>query len=398
MSAEPLPDDVDLENAHRAAHGRPPLSAAEIAQLTPDADAQPASATTPILRLASSVTPRELEPLWPGVLWIGKPTLFAGDPGLGKSIAAIDCVARATRGTPWPCESAEREPVDALMMTAEDDIEDTVVPRLIAAGADLARISFLTGVRETDDDGASRERMLLLDEHLDVLRQSVQDRQRITKLIVVDPLSAFLGKTDSHNNAETRGLLAGLGRIATELRFALLAITHLNKASGANALYRVTGSLAFVAAARAVFAIARDPEDASRRLMLPVKCNLAPDSYGFSYSVSVADNDAPHVRWGDTRVTRAIEEVLTQAPSPREQAVIERSNDVASWLREQLAAEPQPAASMWNGAAQRGFSRRDVERTKRALGVTAEPMGYRGAWHWRLPEGRTAPAQTFTDG
>jgi putative DNA primase/helicase len=118
--------------------------------------------------------------------------------------------------------------------------------------------------------------------------------------------------------------------------------------------------------------------------MLPVKSNLGPDSSGYSYTVSVADNDAPHVRWGDERVTRTAEEVLSGAPSAREQAVLERGNDVCEWLRAALAAEPQPATSMWHQAEQRGYSRRDVERAKRKLGVTAEPLGYRGAWHWRL--------------
>lgn len=334
--------------------------------------------------IASAITPRELEPLWPGVLWIGKPTLLVGDPGLGKSLATVNIAARESRGDAWPCESEQREPGRALMLSAEDDPDDTIVPRLMAAGADLDRITFLDGVRARDERGEYRQTSVSLDQHLEALRAAFMYGSGYT-LLIVDPISAFLGRADSHNNAEVRALLATLARMAAEMRFAVLVVSHLNKMTAANAVYRITGSLAFVAAARAVFAIARDPEDGDRRLMLPVKSNLGPDTSGYSYTISVADNDTPVVRWGEGRVTRTAEEVLQAAPSSRQQAVIERGNDVKEWLRQKLAAEPQAAASMWSAADQAGYSRRDVERAKRSLGVTAEPLGYRGAWHWRLP-------------
>jgi KaiC/GvpD/RAD55 family RecA-like ATPase len=339
----------------------------------------------PVLRRAGAITPRTLEPLWGGVLWIGKPTLLVGDPGLGKSLVTVDIAARVSRGVTWPCESAPREPGNVLMLSAEDDPDDTIVPRLIAAGADLERITFLDGVREHRDDG-THEHPVSLDAHMHALRAAVS---RDVRLVIVDPVSAFLGRTDSHNNAEVRSLLAALGRLAAEMRFAVLVVSHLNKVTGTSAVYRITGSLAFVAAARAVFAIARDPEDHNRRLILPVKSNLGPDSSGYSYTVCVADNDAPCVQWGAERVTRTVEEILAAAPTPREQAVLERGHEVRDWLRAKLTHEPQQASSMWTAAEVAGYSRRDVERAKRALGVTAEPLGYRGAWHWRLPRAAT---------
>ncbi len=341
---------------------------------------------SPILRVASSITPRALEPLWPGVLWIGKPTLLVGDPGLGKSLATVDIAARESRGDPWPCETARRQPGRVLLLSAEDDADDTIVPRLIAAGADLDRITFLGGVREMDQ-GQSRHTSVSLDSHMAALRCALEHRRDYT-LLIVDPISAFLGRADSHNNAEVRSLLAALGRLAAELRFAVLVVSHLNKMTGTNAVYRITGSLAFVAAARAVFAIARDPDDHDRRLMLPVKSNLGPDASGYGYTIGVADNDAPVVRWGAERVTRTAEEVLAANPSPRERAVIDRGNDVREWLRQKLAGGAQPAVSMWSAAEREGISERDVRRAKKALGVIAEVKGFRGAWHWSLPPPR----------
>ncbi len=339
----------------------------------------------PSFRRASAIAPRELEPLWPGLLWIGKPTLLVGDPGLGKSLVTVDVAARVSRGTPWPCSSERRAPGHVLMLSAEDDADDTIVPRLIAAGADLERVTFLDGVKAFDAEGGIRDTPISLDVHMNVLQRAIQTAGPPVTLVILDPISAFLGRADSHNNAEVRALLKGLGNLAAEKRFAVLVVSHLNKASGANAVYRITGSLAFAAAARAVFAIARDPQDADQRLLLPVKSNLGPDSTGYSYRVSVADNDAPCVKWGDERVKRTAEEVLQGTTSPREQAVVERMVEVKDWLRTELA-EPRQAKVMWNIAERKGFSRRDVERAKEVLGITAQPSGFKQPWCWCLPK------------
>jgi putative DNA primase/helicase len=261
----------------------------------------------PIVRTASGIKVRELEPLWPGVLWRGKSTLLGGDPGLGKSLVTVDIAARVSRGDPWPCTSAKTEPGTVLMISAEDEPEDTIVPRLVAAGADLDRIQFFEGVRDASANGHARPEQFLLDRHVDVLRSWPDIQHKRISLVVVDPISAFMGRADSHNNAEVRALLSALGTVAAEKRFAALVVTHLNKGSGANAMYRFTGSLGFIAAARAAFAVVRDPQDQDQRLVLPVKVNLGPDSSGFSYRVSVDDNDKPIVKWGDERVTRTAE-------------------------------------------------------------------------------------------
>ena len=343
-----------------------------------------AGTTEPVTRIAKSITPKELEPLWPGVLWIGKPTLLVGDPGLGKSMVTVDIVARVTKGEAWPCNSGTCAPSDVLMLSAEDDPDDTIVPRLIAAGADLERVTFMDAVREFDREGKAHERAISLDRHIETLRAALVNHP--VKLVIIDPISAFLGTADSHNNAEVRALLAALGHLATEQRCAVLVVSHLNKGSGASAVYRITGSLAFVAAARAVYAIAKDPDDANRRLMLAIKSNLGPDAFGYSYTISVADNDAPYVRWGDERVTKTAEEILAADPTPREQAVRERSTEAQQWLQTKLQDEPQAAAAIYAAADREGISERDLKRAKRALGVTTEPMGYRGAWRMNMPD------------
>ena len=142
--------------------------------------------------------------LWPGRIALRKVSLIAGDPGLGKSLVTIDLVARVTRAMKWPSEDASAPSGRALILSAEDDPADTIVPRLMAAGADLLRVKVLDCVRELSvtgfiDRGFSLEREVqLLERELALMPDC--------RLIVVDPISAYLGGTDTHRNADVRAL------------------------------------------------------------------------------------------------------------------------------------------------------------------------------------------------
>src|SRR5690606_24293385 len=104
---------------------------------------------------------------------------------------------------------------------------------------------------------------------------------RDVRLIIIDPLSAYLGRdTDSHNEGDVRSVLSGLAALATEHRCSVLAVRHLRKSDSSSAQGKVIGSIAFTAAARAVYVVTRDPEDEDVRLVLCAKNNLAPDTAG----------------------------------------------------------------------------------------------------------------------
>jgi len=345
-------------------------------------------AAVAITRCAADIVTREIEQLWPGVLYIGKPTLLVGDPGLSKSLMSLDVAARVTTGAAWPLGGENPGPGNVLICSAEDDPEDTIVPRLKAAGADLTRIEFLEGVRELDaETGEPVDRPVVLDRHMGQIGEIAEKMQGRLKLLLVDPVAAFLGETDSHKNSEIRALLSALAHAANKYRFAVLVISHLNKSVGANAIYRISGSLAFVAAARAAFAVVRDPENAERRMMLPVKNNLAIDTEGFSYQINVSDDDTPYVAWGEEAVTSATAEQIMGSgeQTTRADAVNARVQEVIDWLKDQLQKEAQPAASLWRASEQQGFTERDVKRAKKFLGVQASIKGYQGDWHWSLP-------------
>ena len=354
-------------------------------QIASELDAAAEGPRAQVVRVAD-VQVRELEPVWPGVVWVGKPTLLVGDPGLSKSTMVCDVVARVTRHLEWPCSSGKTIDGDVLMLSAEDDIADTLRPRLEAAGADIGRVHFLESVITGNGASAQRHTWPSLVEHIGVLTEWLTAHGSV-RLLVVDPLAAYLTGADTHKQSEVRAVLGALSQMASRHRVAVLAVMHLNKGSGGNPLYMVSGSLAFVAAARAAYLVARDPQDRDQRLMLHLKNNLSRDERGFRYVVRTADNEAPYIEWNAERVEQTAAEVLAEVEeeTPRERAASAKDREAAEWLRRELAHGPVEAASIYRRAESAEIGERPLKRATRILGVLKEPKGFRGAWHWTLP-------------
>jgi hypothetical protein len=293
-----------------------------------------------------------------------------------------------TSGGLWPSDGTRAEQGAVAFLTAEDDAADTLVPRLKAAGADLARCHVLDAVHVTDCDGLPIPRGFELSRDVGALAETLV-RLGDVRLLVIDPITAYLGSVDSHRNADVRALLASLAAMAARLGVAVVVVSHLTKAGGADALSRVTGSLAFVAAARAAWLVVKDPHSA-RRLFLGMKNNLGPDGSGLSFDIEPATVDdgieTSRVVWHAEPVTMTADDALAArgGTDRREGAPQRRQAEI--WLAEELSDGPVPSDELLTAAAQVGISRRTLFRAKDALGVVASKGAFKGGWAWRLPD------------
>lgn len=326
----------------------------------------------------------EAEPirwLWRGWLARGKIHILAGSPGTGKTTIALKLAAAVSTGGELP-DGTRAEQGNVVMWSGEDGISDTLVPRLIAAGADRERVYFVTGVT----DGLNQR---AFDPARDV--QALYDAiQGIggAALIVVDPIvNAVAG--DSHKNAETRRGLQPLADLAEMFDAALLGITHLTKGTaGRDPVERVTGSLAFGAVARIVMMAARKQteDDADARVFCRAKSNIGRDGGGFAYSVRpvIIEHgggiETSTVDWGEP-LEGSAREIMADDDAPAET----KAEDAETFLKSLLGYGPAAADEVKKEAQAHKIAWRTIERAKKALGVRSRKAA--GGWEWSIPGG-----------
>jgi putative DNA primase/helicase len=258
--------------------------------------------------------------------------------------------------TPNDPAPPRRPPGSVLLLNAEDVLAGTVLTRLEALGADCEKIVAIPSFLGSSRDGAvPRDHELRRD--LSRLR-SLLDTLPDCRLIVVDPISAYLSG-NGNTSGEIRSLLVPLAELAEERRLAMLAVSHLRKQHG-SAIYRTMGSLSFITAARAAWAICEDPADSDRRLMLPVKCNLTRRATGLAYKIESLHADDPSeeapptIRWSDESINLSADDGLLGRIRPLGRPKCERG-EAAHWLQTALAAGPRPTTEVEKEAVANGF-------------------------------------------
>ncbi|MBN2701177.1 MAG: AAA family ATPase [Methylothermaceae bacterium] len=326
-------------------------------------------------RQFASIEPQEIQWLWPTRIALGKLTLFAGDPGLGKSMLSASLAAYVTTLREWPDGAECEHPGDVVLISAEDDPADTLRPRLDAAGADVSRVHLLEYIEEETKEKIKRRSFSIADvEALDGLMSKIK-----AKLIVIDPISAYLDGTDSHKNADVRALLTPLADLAASRGVAIVGITHLNKGGG-SAMYRSMGSLAFVAAARAAYMVAKDPDEPERRLILPVKNNLGDDRTGLAYEIVTGENGAPMVRFEEGIIETTADEALMPDENRSE------LEDAEEFLLETLKHGERQSTEIIKEAKQAGIAEKTLRRAKTKLRIKSAKQEISKKWVWRLSE------------
>jgi AAA domain len=340
------------------------------------------------------VEPQQTEWLWRARVPAGKLTLFAGDPGLGKSQIAIDVAARITVGGDWP-DGGNAPLGNVIILSAEDGVADTLRPRFEAAGGNLDRVNVVTAV--TTKEGGRRTFSLQAD--LALLGARVQEFGGV-KLVIIDPVTSYCGKVDGNSTTDIRAVLAPLAEFAERYKLAVIAVSHPPKSvAGGKALYAVTGSLAWIAAARTAFTIVEDASDRNRRLFLNSKNNLAPLAGGLGYRlvqrIVTGNCVASHVEWDNLPVTVSADQALAATASDTESRTA--SAEAQDFLREYLASGPMSAKEGEEHAKAHGIASRTLARARKSLRVLAEKDGLKGGWYWRLPsEGCQTPPKNAT--
>jgi hypothetical protein len=283
----------------------------------------PGSGRVLYTRRASEIQAEAIHWLWDQRIAFGKLSLIAGEPGLGKSQVTTDIAAKVSSGGVW-CTGEKCGSGDVLILSAEDDASDTIRPRFEACGADLTRVHIIDSVHHIT---AKRDRFFTLKQDLDVLAEKLLASPEV-RLVIIDPISAYLGGVNSHNNAEVRGVLAPLAQLAANYRVAVVCVTHLNKGPannppphGANPLARVIDSTVFGATVRTAFLIAKDTAAPDRRFFLPLKSNISSTCPGLAFQIEphvlACGIEASRVSWENRPVTITAQEALS-GPTPDE--------------------------------------------------------------------------------
>lgn len=350
-----------------------------------------------LYRRVSEIEPRAINWLWPNRIPRGKLSIIVGNPGLGKSQICASLAAIVSTGGLWPVDRTPAEKGKVIILSAEDDEADTIRPRLEAAGAALENVYILQAIEAEDEKGEKEKRAFSLASDIARLGSLLHSLGNVA-LVIIDPITAYLGKADSHKNAEVRALLAPLQEMAAAQGTAILAVSHLTKSQGVDALQRVQGSIAFAAAARSVWGVAKDKDNPARRFFLPLKNNVGTDLTGFAYSVEAFNLEGTdpaietsHVMWDKELVTQPADEVFGQSVmSHDENTELETAKD---FLRAILLEGPVPTKQIESDARGAGHSWATVRRAQVALKIEATKDGFRSPWMWRLPDRERRKAQ-----
>jgi putative DNA primase/helicase len=329
----------------------------------------------------ADVEPEAVQWVWPGRIARGKLTLIAGDPGIGKSQITIDITARVTKGEAWP-DHGTAGSGSVVMLSAEDSARDTLRPRLEAAGADLERVHSLRAVIVGE-----KHRTFSLQDDLDALGEKVRAVGDVS-LVIIDPITSYMGQIDSHRTTDVRAVLEPLAAFAEQFNVAVLAVTHPPKAPQAKALHAITGSLAFVAAARLVFIAIEEPETGTgRRLLLAVKNNLGAVAAGLGFRLveRIVSKGivASHIAWDSAPVTTTADQALAAASAG---TTAQALGEAVDFLLDELAGGPRAVREIKASAAGAGIASRTLRRAQEKLKIKPHKAGLNEGWQWSLPK------------
>lgn len=334
---------------------------------------------------ADTIPHQPIHWLWPGWIAKGKLHILAGQPSTGKTTLALGFASTLTLGGTWP-DGTRAHFGRVIVWSGEDGISDTIKPRLIAAGADERQVFILRG---TWQSGRSRQFDFERDLHL--LEAAIAQHGPVSLIIIDSIVQAVSG--NSNSNTAVRKTLTPLVEFADRMGCAILGLTHVSKGSKKKSpLDRVTGSLAYGAAARVVMLAMRDENDDDRRVFVRAKSNIGPDDGGFAYRIVSAEIptnvgmvQSSAVEW-DEALRGSAKEILAQAEGDDVLPRANKLDESKQFLETLLAAGEVTSSKVQEEAGRAGFAWATVRRAAKALGVEpTKGQGLSGQWTWSLP-------------
>lgn len=336
---------------------------------------------------ASEITPKKVEWLWHNRIPLGKLTLFVGDPDNGKSMVATHVASTVSTGRDWYDVKNALAPGEVLIFASEDDHDDTTVPRLMAADANLSKIYFgRMCVGELGETSTARD--MRLDKDIETIKKALVLNPNI-RLVVIDPVSNHLGDTKMTDEQAVRRALTPLQQLAAERSVAIVGIMHLNKKADLQAINRIGGAMAFVGLARAVWLFSADKEKADEFHMLPIKKNIGKRQGGLTYRIDTKPVDIegeavqqPCITWiGNSNQSPDAALASRRLGRPREER-----EKALQWLRELLRDGPVPSKQIEAQCKAAGFSYRTLERIKGEPDSIVKAFREDEKWNWKLSD------------
>jgi putative DNA primase/helicase len=324
-----------------------------------------------IIKPMSEMEIEETEWFWDGRVPKGGLTLLGGIQGHGKTYVALGMAKAYSVGEPLP-DSTVCEQGKTLIISTEDGVTNTLMPRLKAMGADLSQILAVNFDQVTDRGDVPNLVWDIKDlEHKVIVPNDIG-------LIICDPLVGLLDGIDDNSNSQVRQALDDLNRMVGRHGIACMGISHFNKSTGhLDPTQRFLGSTALAAVPRSLLGVAPDPENADRHYLVSLKCNLAEKPLAVAYTIGkngiIFEADVEDVD---------VEELFS---GPAKKGTV--STDKAKeFLLSELSERPRASTQLYFKWAKSGGSKRTLERAKEELGVKARRVGNqgegKGAGHW----------------
>ena len=310
----------------------------------------------------SKLKSRKVDWLWFPYIPYGKITIIQGDPGEGKSTFAINLISMMTNGTPFPFTKRNIEKGAVVYQNSEDGKEDTIVPRMKACGTNLNMVAYIDETYSSLDMGDER------------LEKAIEETG--ARLVILDPIQAYLGDSDMNRAADIRPLFNRLAAIAQRRSCAIVLIGHMSKSGTGKGLYRGLGSIDIAAVARSVLLISKIEEDL--RILAPIKNNLAPIGDSILFQI----HDGSKIKWIKTCKITAEQVMLGEASE-----IVSNSNKLLNAMNTIsfcIKNGNKKALEIANECTKQGISNRTVDTAKAKLGIVSTKT--KDGWIWDLPE------------